>query len=565
MKIALAQINPIVGDVSGNARKILEYARLAREKNADLVVFPEMCVTGYPPLDLLDNPVFIDASVTAVNWIAEQGPDGIGVLIGAPVRNPDASGKNLLNAAILLENGRELHQMHKTLLPTYDVFDESRYFSPASEVNIFEFRDHRLGVSVCEDMWNWEGFSDDQRYAENPLDGLANAGADVFINISASPFSEGKHALRTRLVETICDRYQLPFVLVNQVGANTEVLFDGDSRVHAPDGSLLRCAPSFEEALLVWDTSNSEVFDPSDHDPIEDLNKALVMGIRDYVHKTGIFEKALVGLSGGIDSAVTCALAVEALGSERVIGVTMPSSISSTGSVEDSRRLAENLGIEYHHISIESVVDAYSEMLEPLFSGTARGIAEENIQARARGLTLMAISNKFGHLLLTTGNKSELSMGYATLYGDMSGGLAVLSDVFKTQVYQLAETINLRAGRSVIPQDTISKPPSAELSENQRDDDSLPPYSILDDILRRYIEQREDLLSIVESTGYEDELVTGVLQAVDQSEYKRRQAPPGLRVSGKAFGMGRRLPIVMKFDRQDVNQLIMDAPALPAS
>ncbi|MCH8122035.1 MAG: NAD+ synthase [Bacteroidetes bacterium] len=565
MKIALAQINPIVGDVSGNARKILEYARLAKEKNADLVVFPEMCVTGYPPLDLLDNPVFIDASVTAVNWIAEQGPDGIGVLIGAPVRNPDASGKKLLNAAILLENGREIHQMHKTLLPTYDVFDESRYFSPASEVNIFDFRDHRLGVSVCEDMWNWEGFSDDQRYAENPLDSLANAGADVFINISASPFSEGKHALRTRLVETICARYQLPFVLVNQVGANTEVLFDGDSRVHAPDGSLLRCAPSFEEALLVWDTSDPEVFDPSDHDPIEDLNKALVMGIRDYVQKTGIFEKALVGLSGGIDSAVTCALAVEALGSERVIGVTMPSSISSTGSVEDSRRLAENLGIEFHHISIESAVDAYSEMLEPLFSGTPRGIAEENIQARSRGLTLMAISNKFGHLLLTTGNKSELSMGYATLYGDMSGGLAVLSDVFKTQVYRLAETINLRAGRSVIPQDTISKPPSAELSENQRDDDSLPPYSILDDILKRYIERREDLLSIVDSTGYEDELVTGVLQTVDQSEYKRRQAPPGLRVSGKAFGMGRRLPIVMKFDRQDVNQLMMDAPALPAS
>jgi len=565
MHIALAQINPIVGDISGNARKIVEFAQQADKKGADLVVFPEMCVTGYPPLDLLDNPVFIDSAEAAVHWIAENAPNGIGILIGAPIRNPDASGKKLLNEAILLEYGRVIHRARKILLPTYDVFDETRYFSPGADVDVCEFRGYRIGISICEDMWNWQGFSDYQMYAENPLDDLASAGADLFINISASPFSEGKHDQRNRLVETICERYHIPFVLVNQVGANTEVLFDGDSRVHAPDGTMLCCAPSFEEALVFWDTESTEECEDRLRDPVQDLHDALVLGIRDYVAKTGIFEKALVGLSGGIDSAVTCALAVKALGAAGVVGITMPSAISSRGSVEDSKELAENLDIEFHKVSIESAVDAYSEILEPLFSGLSRGIAEENIQARSRGLTLMAISNKFDHLLLTTGNKSELSMGFATLYGDMSGGLAVLSDVFKTQVYQLAELINDQAGCDVIPKNTISKPPSAELSENQRDDDTLPPYPVLDDILRRYVEQRQDLHSIVDSTEYEDELVRSVLHAVDRSEYKRRQAAPGLRVSGKAFGMGRRLPIVMRFDREDIRQLFIEAPASPSS
>lgn len=569
MKIALAQINPIVGDVTGNARKIVDFAVRAVGDEADLVVFPEMCVTGYPPLDLLDNPVFIDASIAAVAWIAEHVPADLGVLIGAPVWNPESSGKKLLNAAILLENGQEAGRAYKMLLPTYDVFDEYRYFEPASEMRVLSFRGVRLGVSVCEDMWNFDDYAEYHTYAADPLEELARAGIDLFVNISASPFSEGKHAVRNDLLNRICDRFKLPFVLVNQVGANTEVLFDGDSRVHGADGTLLLCAPSFEESLLVWDSEiDSKVdseLDASLHERVHDLHNALVMGIRDYAEKTDIFKKTLIGLSGGIDSAVTCALAVEALGADRVVGITLPSEISSPGSVEDSHLLARNLGIEFHDISIRPAVNAFTVMLERLFSRSIRGITEENIQARTRGLTLMAVSNKFDYLLLTTGNKSELSMGYATLYGDMSGGLAVLSDVFKTQVYELAEYINSRAGYDVIPDNTITKPPSAELSENQRDEDTLPPYAILDEILRRYIELREDVSVIVDRTDFEPDLVQHVLRAVDQNEYKRRQAAPGLRVSGKAFGLGRRLPIVMRYNRQDIDELLGAASASTAS
>ncbi len=569
MKVALAQINPIVGDVTGNALKIVDFAVRAAGEKADLVVFPEMCVTGYPPLDLLDNPVFIDASIAAVTWIAEHVPADLGLLIGAPVRNQESSGKRLLNAAILLENGQETGRAIKRLLPTYDVFDEYRYFEPASEMQVLSFRGVRLGVSVCEDMWNIDDYAEYHTYAADPLEEQAGAGIDLFVNISASPFSEGKHAVRNDLLSRICDRFKIPFVLVNQVGANTEVLFDGDSRVHAADGTLLLCAPSFEESLLIWDSEiDSELdsgVDAPHHERVHDLHDALVMGIRDYADKTGIFKKALIGLSGGIDSAVTCALAVEALGTERVVGITLPSEISSPGSVEDSRLLADNFGIEFHDISIRPAVNAFTAMLERLFSQSVPDVAEENIQARTRGLTLMAVSNKFDYLLLTTGNKSELSMGYATLYGDMSGGLAVLSDVFKTQVYELAAYINGRAGYDAIPDDTITKPPSAELSENQRDEDTLPPYAILDEILRRYIELREDVAAIVDGTDFDPGLVQHVLRAVDQNEYKRRQAPPGLRVSGKAFGLGRRLPIVMRYNRQDIDELLGAASASAAS
>jgi NAD+ synthase (glutamine-hydrolysing) len=385
---------------------------------------------------------------------------------------------------------------------------------------------------------------------------LAEQEVDFFVNISASPFSIGKHHVRNGLVESICEEHERPFLLCNQVGANTEIVFDGDSRIHAADGTRLDCAASFEEDLLVWDTDAQHAPCTMQRDDVADLHDALTLGIRDYFEKTGIFDKALVGLSGGIDSAVTCALATNALGPERVVGVTMPSEISSEGSVTDSEALARNLGIEFKQIPIKQAVDAFDAMLAPHFEGTALGVAEENIQSRARGLTLMALSNKFGHLLLSTGNKSEMAVGYVTLYGDTNGGVAVLSDVLKTRVYELARHINARAEQPVIPQNTIDKPPSAELREDQEDTDSLPPYDVLDPILKRYIEEKKELTTIVDETGADETLVRDVLRMVDQNEYKRRQAPPGLRVSDKAFGIGRRMPIVMQWDRTAVEDTV---------
>jgi NAD+ synthetase len=449
MKIALAQTNPTIGDLEGNREKILRNARRARERGADLVVFPELAVTGYPPGDLLENPFFRTATQRAVDRIAQNVPPGLGVIIGAPVPNEDAFGKPLHNAALLLEDGRVQDRVYKTLLPTYDIFDEDRYFDPAETRSIIEWRGVRIGLHVCEDMWNVhhpEGYQNGHRYECDPVAELGAADPDFFINISASPFSIGKHAVRDDLVEHICRRHERPFLLCNQVGANTEIIYDGDSRVYAADGTQVECAASFEEDLLVWDTETSADACTIDRDPVADLHDALVLGIRDYYEKTGIFDKALMGLSGGIDSAVTCALATAALGPERVVGVTMPSEISSEGSVTDSERLAENLGIEFKEISIEPAVDAFDEMLVDAFAGTEPGVAEENIQSRARGITLMALSNKFGHLLLSTGNKSEMAVGYVTLYGDTNGGVAVLSDVLKTRVYKLAHHINERAG-----------------------------------------------------------------------------------------------------------------------
>ncbi|MDX1545453.1 MAG: NAD+ synthase [Rhodothermales bacterium] len=555
MKIALAQINPTVGDLRGNGLKIIDYAQRAAAQGADLVVFPEMCIVGYPPQDLLENPFFLDAARQTMEWVASEVPSGVGVIIGAPVPNPSPVGKRVFNAAFLYEGGQRVAEVRKTLLPTYDVFDEYRHFEPAAACRPVEWRGWRLGLHICEDMWNNQENAPFYLYRRNPVDELAAQGVDLFINISASPFSIGKHAVRNRLVAEACREHGVPFVLVNQVGANTEIIFDGDSRVHAADGTRLCCAPSFEEHLMVWDTGEDTGPCPLEHDDAEDLHDALALGIRDYFRKTGAFTKAVVGLSGGIDSAVTCALAVAALGPEHVVGVTMPSEYSSAGSVDDSRALAENLGIAFHTIPIAPAVDAFGQMLAEAFAGTEEGVAEENIQARARGVTLMALSNKFGYLLLSTGNKSEMAVGYATLYGDMSGGLAVLSDVLKTRVYALARHINARAGQAVIPENTITKPPSAELRPGQQDQDTLPPYDVLDEILRRYIEELEELDAIVAATGYDRALVHDLLRRVDRNEYKRRQAPPGLRVSMKAFGLGRRLPIVMRWDRDDAAEM----------
>jgi NAD+ synthase (glutamine-hydrolysing) len=546
MRIALAQINPTVGDLAGNADRIVQTAVRAASGGADLVVFPELCLTGYPPLDLLDNQTFIDAAIRSMQEVAHRVPRDMGVIIGGPVRNPRPVGKRLLNVAVLFENGIEVGRAAKALLPTYDVFDEYRYFEPGQDRTPIRFRGLRIGLHVCEDMWNNEEQAPYHLYRTNPIDELAAQGIDLFVNVSASPFSHGKHQLRSQVLEETCAEHSVPFVLVNQVGANTEVLFDGDSRVHNADGTLAVCAPSFEESLLFWDTNKPALVGPGRGDSIEDVHDALCMGIRDYFRKTGAFERALIGLSGGIDSAVAAALAVEALGPDRVEGVTMPSRFSSAGSVDDSESLAKNLGIRLHQIAIAPAVNAFTGMLEPLFAGTDFGVAEENIQARSRGVTLMAISNKYGHLLLTTGNKSELSVGYATLYGDMSGGLAVLADVFKTEVYELAHFMNRRAGRDLIPSSTIEKPPSAELRPDQKDSDSLPSYEVLDAILERYVVQLQDVEQIEAETGFSREVIDRILNMVDRNEYKRRQAPPGLRVSAKAFGMGRRLPIVMR-------------------
>lgn len=546
MKIALAQINPTVGDLVGNVQRIVDVARRADAAGAELAVFPELCLTGYPPLDLLESESFIEAVGASLEEIARRVPPGIGVVVGAPVPNLDAVGKRLHNVAILFEGGREVGRAVKALLPTYDVFDEYRYFEPGRARSVVTFRGLRLGLHVCEDMWNNEEQAAYHLYAANPIDELAELGIDVFLNISASPFSHGKHERRSRVVQEICLEHGIPFALVNQVGANTEVVFDGDSRAHHADGSLAVCARSFVEDLVIWDTDSTHRPHISLPDRIGDIHDALCLGIRDYLEKTRAFDRILIGMSGGIDSAVTAALAVAAVGADRVDGVTMPSRFSSSGSVLDSVRLAKNLGMTLHTIPIEPAVNAFSGMLEPLFRNTDFGVAEENLQARSRGVTLMAISNKFGHLLLTTGNKSELSVGYATLYGDMSGGLAVLADVFKMDVYALANFINHRAGHDLIPRSIIEKPPSAELRPDQKDSDSLPEYPVLDDILERYVERLQDLERIVTETSYDPELVLGILRMVDRNEYKRRQAPPGLRVSAKAFGMGRRLPIVMR-------------------
>ena len=563
MRIAVAQINPTVGDLKGNSEKIIDEAHRARRQGADLVVFSELCVTGYPPQDLLENRFFIEAVQRTLDHIAHDVPQDMGVIVGAPLPNNGPVGRRAFNAAVLYEGGEEIAVVHKTLLPTYDIFDEHRYFEPETTRSVVEWRGLRIGLHICEDMWNTQQQDTYHLYHEEPVGELAAQGADLFINISASPFSIGKHSHRNELIGHICEQHERPFIFANQVGANTEVIFDGDSRIHGADGTRLMCAQSFEEDLLLWDMDDQHAPCPMRHDDVADLHDALLLGIRDYYEKTGIFEKALVGLSGGIDSAVTCALAAEALGPENVVGVTMPSEISSEGSVSDSERLAKNLGITFHRIPIKPAVDAFNEeMLAELFEGTEFGVTEENIQARSRGVTLMALSNKFGHLLLTTGNKSEMAVGYVTLYGDLNGGLAVLSDVLKTRVYELANYINTQAGTDLIPQSVIDKPPSAELSPDQKDTDSLPPYDTLDPILARYIEEKKELETIVEETGIDRTLVHDILHMVDRNEYKRRQAPPGLRVSSKAFGIGRRLPIVMQWDRDVVRELAEQGEAV---
>ncbi len=552
MKIALAQINPTVGDIPGNTRRIIDFAVRARSQGAQVVVFPELAVIGYPPKDLLLKPQFIEDDVQALHEIA-QATRGIDVIVGYAERNTRPVGRPLHNAAAVLRDGQIVSRHFKTLLPTYDVFDESRYFEPGpiTERNqLVHICGVPMGLSICEDLWNDERMHPRRLYHENPIADLHEAGAQVMINCSASPFIVGKHDFRLELFRSQVQQFNKPIVYVNQVGGNDELVFDGNSLVIGADGQVLAQAKEFEEDLLIVDVpeegSPAPVQGVARHSTgIESIYKALVLGLRDYVRKCG-FRSVVLGLSGGIDSALVAAIAAEALGPEHVVGVSLPSRYSSDHSLADARQLAENLGIEYHVIPIKAPHDAFEQVLADVFEGREKDLTEENIQARCRGVILMAFSNKFGHLLLTTGNKSEVAVGYCTLYGDMCGGLAVISDVPKTQVYEMAKYINRRAGRDLIPQNSITKPPSAELRPNQTDQDSLPPYHVLDAILYHYIEEEIGAARIIEK-GFDAETVLRVIRLVDRSEYKRRQAAPGLKVTSRAFGFGRRMPIAQNY------------------
>jgi NAD+ synthase (glutamine-hydrolysing) len=539
MKIALAQINTTVSALEGNTNRVIKAIAEARQLGADLVIFNEMVLTGYPPKDLFEREEFVQANLDMLDRV-RAASSSIGVIVGYVEKNPGPEGKNLFNAATFIEEGKIVSRHYKTLLPTYDVFDEARYFEPAKELKVDTFRGLRLGISICEDVWNDKQFWKRRLYPRDPIKELSDLGVDMLINVSASPYSLGKRSVKADMLRTIAMRYRRPLLYVNQVGGNDHLVFDGASVAYGPDGRVIAQARDFAEDMVVVNTENwSGELHPIAGDELEEAYRALLLGIHDYVRKCG-FRRVVIGLSGGIDSALTAVLATHALGKENVVGITMPSRYSSERSKDDARLLAEKLGIEFQTVPIEPIFRSYLETLEPVFAGRKPDVTEENIQARIRGNILMGYSNKFGALVLGTGNKSELAVGYCTLYGDMSGGLTAISDVYKTMVYRLARWIN--RNREVIPQTTIEKPPSAELKADQRDTDSLPPYEVLDPILKAYIEDGLAAKQIT-SQGHELELVRRVIRMVDGSEYKRQQAPPGIKISGKAFGTGRRMPI----------------------
>jgi len=545
VKIALAQINPVVGDIAANSGRMIDAISRARSEGVSLIAFPELSVVGYPPRDLLLKPRFVRANVEAVHRIAESCV-GIAALIGFVEANTDNVGRRLRNAAAYCADGKVQAVCHKSLLPTYDVFDEQRYFEPGPDVTIIEHLNVRIGVSICEDLWNDEQVVGRQIYKRDPVGQLASGGAQLLINMSASPFEKGKHAFRRRLFANQARKHHLPIVFVNQVGGNDELIFDGASMVFDADGQVIAQGKPFDEDLLIVDLEAPTTVQQDTYpSPIASVHDALVLGTRDYVRKCG-FDHVLLGLSGGIDSAVTAAIAVAALGADSVTGVGMPSRYSSDHSKSDAESLAVNLGIEFRMIPIGEIHETFESNLTPHFSGRQPDITEENIQARVRGGILMALSNKFGWLLLTTGNKSELAVGYCTLYGDMCGGLAVISDVPKMMVYELARHINERAGREIIPQNTIDKPPSAELRPDQTDQDSLPPYDVLDAILALYIHEEQGVEEII-AAGFDPAIVQRVVRLVDVNEYKRKQAALGLKVTSRAFGVGRRMPIAARF------------------
>ncbi len=550
MRIAMAQLNPTVGDIDGNTRRINAVITRAVEQGVELLVTPELSVIGYPPRDLLLKPSVLRQMEEAIARIAEHSR-GITTLVGYARQNSRPPGRMLYNAVAVLRDGALLHCGIKSLLPTYDVFDESRYFEPGPKTETFMHGPHRIGLSICEDLWNDEQMIGRQLYHFNPVEALAKAGANILVNISASPFTLGKNDFRRKLISHQARRWNMPIVYVNQVGANDELIFDGCSMAFDAAGNLLAQGRDFEEDLVVFDLPGPVKMDcRPPRNGIASVHAALVLGVRDYAHKCG-FKTAVLGLSGGIDSAVVAALATEALGKENVTGVALPSRYSSEHSLSDARQLARTLGIHFHVLPIETAHHAMESALQPLFQNVAPGLAEENLQARIRGNLLMALSNKFGHLLLTTGNKSEVATGYCTLYGDMCGGLAVISDVPKMMVYELARYINAQCQKSgtvpPIPEGSLTKPPSAELRPNQTDQDSLPAYPILDAILHQYVEEEKSVWEII-AAGFDKDTVLRVARLVDLNEYKRKQMPPGLKVTSRAFGYGRRMPIAQRYD-----------------
>ncbi len=543
MRVALAQLNTIVGDLAGNEARILAAYQRGVAAGVELVVTPELAITGYPPRDLLLRRRFVAENLAVLQRLASAtGP--VGLIVGFVGENPVRPGRETTNAVALLQHGRIVATRTKTLLPTYDVFDEDRYFEPATENQPVAFNGRRIGLTICEDLWNDEDFWRDRRYRRNPAVELAAAGAQCLFNVSASPWHLGKNRVRHAMLASLVAKTRCPLFYCNLAGGNDELVFDGASLAFDAGGQLLARGTLFAEDFVIADTGvAATATDPDDFSDEEKLYRALVLGLRDYLHKCG-FQSALLGLSGGIDSALTAALAAAALGPENVRGVSLPSPYSSAGSLEDARVLAANLGIRYDVIPIEAAFATVKQQLAPVFAGLAEDVTEENLQARLRGVILMALSNKLGSLLLTTGNKSELAVGYCTLYGDMCGGLAVIADVPKTMVYRLARWINRE--REIIPAASLTKPPSAELRPKQTDQDSLPPYEVLDAILEAYVVEGRSAEEIV-AAGFEAATVRRVIRLIDLSEYKRRQAAPGLKVTSKAFGVGRRIPIAQRY------------------
>ncbi|AFZ45653.1 NH(3)-dependent NAD(+) synthetase [Halothece sp. PCC 7418] len=560
MKIAIAQLNPTIGDLIGNAQKIFDAAEKAVEEGAQLLLTPELSLCGYPPRDHLLNPGFISKMSEQLETLAQQLPQQLTVLVGLATLNPHAEEKGekpLHNSMALIEEGSIVTYFHKRLLPTYDVFDEVRYFEPGKQSNCFVIKEEQgkgilspitIGVTICEDLWNDEKFWGKRNYAENPLEDLANNGADIIINLSASPYRVGKQKLREAMLRHSACHYGIPIVYANQVGANDDLIFDGTSIALNRQGKLVSRAHPFEDDLMIAEFSTRQqnliptAITPALENEEEEMWKALVLGVKDYARKCG-FQQVVIGLSGGIDSSLVAAIARSAFGAENVLGVLMPSPYSSPGSISDAEALVKNLGIRNITLPIKSAMTAYDEILEPLFAGTEFGVAEENLQSRIRGNLLMAIANKFNYLLLSTGNKSEMAVGYCTLYGDMNGGLAVISDVPKTRVYALCRWLNQE--QEIIPETIINKAPSAELKPDQQDQDSLPPYDILDEILHRFIHEHQSPNQIVRA-GFSSETVQKVTQLVRRAEFKRRQAPPGLKVTDRAFGTGWRMPIASR-------------------
>jgi NAD+ synthase (glutamine-hydrolysing) len=542
MKVACGQINPTIGDFRGNCEKVISFSKQARAAGCALAVFPEMCLCGYPPMDLLEYDRFVEENLKALRALQADAPTGIGIIVGYVERNRSRPGKGLLNVASLISDGRIIHTQAKTLLPTYDVFDEARWFESAASRAVVPFGGERLGIAICEDIW-WESEpAPGLKYPVDPVAELVDAGATLIVCPSASPFHVDMPRIRRDLMSGIGTNAGVPVIYVNTVGANDNIIFDGQSMMTSSEGTLLFVGKAFEEELAIVETGAHGPEVPLPHDPLAQIESALVLGIRDYVRKCG-FTRVHLGLSGGIDSALVAVLAVEALGADRVAVFGMPSRYSSAGSITDARALADSLGIPLKLLSIEEIFAAHLKTLAPVFDGRKPDITEENIQARIRGTLLMAYSNKFNSLLLTTGNKSELATGYCTLYGDMSGGLAVIGDLLKMQVYALARSINART--RLIPEAILTKPPSAELRPDQTDQDSLPPYETLDAILEQHLVRNLSAEEIA-AGGLDAGLVRSVIAMVEKAEYKRRQAPPVLKVSPKAFGTGRRIPIARK-------------------